>query len=235
MVNTWRIFGEILVSSSFFDLSEEQIKAIKYAKENDQSFFIRQTQFEPKKIDFIAVYRTKKATNEYVANSDLKVSEVTRNILCGKIGKHVSNLFFPLSVIDEENHLTIDELIEAANFLGLDENWFISACALALQEVMIEKLAEKKNISLNKESIKKILNKKKVTVSSDYIPFSEKYKAFQKEARRIGKITMPNLTLDFRNTRNDVIHRGYNPTPEESKIFVEYTVGLLKRLKTIWK
>lgn len=228
--NILSIFGEIPVHSYFFDLSEEDIKKIKRAKEVDQIFFVKQKEFHPEKVDLINVYRTSKTTKEYSANSDMQISEVGKGIINGRIGKNVTKLFFPLSVIDEGK--TIDDLIVAAKFLGLDENWFISTCALQLREVMIVKLAEKKGISLDKESIKKILNKREVKVSPDYVPFGEIYKAFQKEAKRVWDIKMPELTLEFRNIRSNVLHRGYNPTAEESKSFIEYTAGLLERLKT---
>ena len=59
-----KIFGEIPVHTPFFDLNEEELKAIKYAKEEDQSFYIKQTQFEPKKVEYIifSVEMSKKLT-----------------------------------------------------------------------------------------------------------------------------------------------------------------------------
>ena len=233
--NWFWLFGAPTVFSCFFDLSENEVRGIKDAKERNQSLFVKQTQLEPKNVVSVTVYRTEKSTLEYSAPSDMQQSEVERNIIDGKIGKNVTKSFFPLSIIHEERHSTIEDLVMAAEFLGLDENWFVATCALQLQEAMIARLAEKHKISLDKENIKRILNKKEVKISSDFVPFGEKYRAFSKEASRLWDIQMPKLTLEFRNSRNDVLHNGYNPTREESSFFADYTADSLKRLDASFK
>jgi hypothetical protein len=211
-------------------LSEKEVEEIKEGKEQNRSFWVGERRFEPQEIVSITVYETPKKTTEYYADSDMQLSEVKNWIINGRIGKNVTKLFFPLSVIDEEARSKIDELINAAKFLGLDENWFISTCALQLQETMIARLSKNKGILLDKENIKKIMNKKEVKVASDYVPFSEKYKAFSVAIKSLDDIIMPNLTLELIRMRNDVLHYGYNPTTEEANCFVNYTADLLNRL-----
>jgi hypothetical protein len=211
--NFWtKIFGTPLDSNTFgvfFDLSEEEVKEIKKGKEENRPFWVHDTEFEPKQLVSIDVYRTQKSVMEYSAESNMRISEVKSGIINGRIGKNVTKRFFPLSVIDEGAQSKIDDLINAAKFLELDENWFISTCALQLQEVMIEKLAKKREIAFDKENLKRILGRE-VKVPSDFVPFSEKYKAFSKEIKRLDNIDMPKLPLDFRNTRTEVLHYGYN-------------------------
>jgi len=234
--NFWtKIFGTPINSDfttfiQFFNLSKKEVEEIKEGKEQDRPFWVGERRFEPQEIVSITVYETSKKTSDYSADSDMQLSEVMNWIMNGRIGKNVTKLFFPLSVIDEEAHSKIDDLISAAKFLGLDENWFISTCALQLQETMIARLSKNKGILLDKENIKKILNKKEVKVPSEYVPFGEKYKAFSIAIKSLDDIIMPNLTLELIRMRNDVLHNGYNPTTEEATCFVSYTTDLLNRL-----
>ena len=184
--NWFRFLGDPTVFSCFFDLSEREVRGIKDAKEKNQPFYVKKVRLEPQRVVSITVYSTDKSALEYSALSDMQKSEVERNIIRGKMGKNVTKSFFPLSIMPEESHLTIEDLVMAAEFLGLDENWFVATCALQLQEAMIAKLAEKSKISLDKESIKRILNKKEVKVSPDFVPFSEKYRAFSKKQSVCG-------------------------------------------------
>jgi|GEM_PF-2947938 len=120
------------------------------------------------------------------------------------------------------------ELAKLASFLGLDENWFSATCALQLQEVAITLFAKQKNIKLDKKHVERILNKK-----IDSLSFNEKYEAFSKEIKRLYNVDMPILTTQFRKMRAKILHEGYNPQPEEKDAIVQFTLGLLQKLKDI--
>lgn len=226
----------IRVFDRYFDLSIEEVEEIKIAKEENRSFQVRQKRFDPESLISVNVYRTKKSTKEYSAESDMRISEVEERIVNGRIGKDVTSQFFPLSVIAEGTQ-RIDDLMNAAEFLGLDENWFVATCSLQLQEIMIVKLAEKKGVVLDKGRIKEILNKtdEELFESSDYIPFRERYKAFSKEAKHLWGIDMPAMPLAFREMRSQVLHNGCNPTVEDTNFLVDYTTEMLRRLNESFK
>lgn len=69
---------------------------------------------------------------------------------------------------------------------------------------MVVKIAEKKEISLSKSNIEKLLDKNQVKEAADYIPFDLKYKAFSKELRTKYGVDMPQLSL--LGMRRNVLH-----------------------------
>ena len=119
-------------------------------------------------------------------------------------------------------------LITSASFLGLDQNWASSTCALQLQEVAVILVAKKKGIELGKKNIERILNKEVKETS-----FNNQYEAFSKEVKRLYNVEMPILTTHFRKMRVAVLHEGYNPKEEEKESIVSFTIGLLKKLKQV--
>ena len=117
-------------------------------------------------------------------------------------------------------------LIESASFLELDINWSQATCALQLQEVAVTLVAEKKKIKLDKTNVERILNKK----ITGELSFNDRYRAFSKQVKTSFKIDMPRLTTHLRKMRTEVLHQGYNPTPEETESITSFTIGLLKKL-----
>lgn len=120
----------------------------------------------------------------------------------------------------------LDFLIESASFLGLDTNWSLATCALQLQEVAVTLVAEKRNIILDKTNVEKILDKK----IEGELSFNDRYRAFSKQVKASFKIDMPRLATHLRRMRTEVLHQGYNPTPEETESITSFTIGLLKKL-----
>jgi len=120
-------------------------------------------------------------------------------------------------------------LIEPADFLGFDTNWSLATCALQLQEVAVTLVAKKKNIILDKPHVEKVLGKK----IKDDISFNDRYEAFTKQLKDLFNVDMPILTTHLRKMRMKVLHEGYNPKPEETESIVNFTIGLLQRLKGI--
>jgi hypothetical protein len=121
------------------------------------------------------------------------------------------------------------DLMDSASFLGLDVNWFRATCALQLQEVAVTLMAERKNIKLDKANVEKILQKK---IEERELSFNEKYDAFSKQVKSFN-VAMPKLTIDLRNMRTEVLHKGYNPKTEETEAIVSFTIELLKTLEDI--
>jgi hypothetical protein len=121
-------------------------------------------------------------------------------------------------------------LIESAHFLGLDDNWSISTCALQLQEVSIKLVAEKLSIDLNQNNVEKLLNSKFQTKE---FGFNQKYEAFQAEVKRLSQIDMPEMTTHFRRMRVKVLHEGYNPQKEETDAIASFTIGLMSKLESV--
>lgn len=133
------------------------------------------------------------------------------------------------------NSKTIDsfkELQNSASFLKLDNCWFEATCALQLQETAIKLVAKKRGIKLDKRNIENILNKK---IENKFVSFTEQYNAFCKKIKSVDKIKMPFLTTDLRKMRSRVLHDGYNPLPMEVNTIVTFTIGLLKKLDTIYR
>ena len=120
------------------------------------------------------------------------------------------------------------ELAKLASFLGLDKNWFLATCALQLQEVAITLFANQKCIKLDKKHVERILNRK-----IDILSFNGKYEAFSKEMKRLYNVDMPILTTQFRKIRAEILHKGYNPEPEETNAIIGFTLGLLQKLRDL--
>lgn len=214
----------------FFDLNEEDIKRIKEAQERDAVIELHRKRIGSNRILAINVYRTEKSTKELATLYDKKTELVIQNILDGKIGEDVTELFFPPSPLHEDKPLTIIDLLGVVQSLGLDNNWFIATCALQLQEVAVVLLSEKKGIPLNKSNVERILG----SPIEGELTFTKKYEAFSKEVKRLFGVEMPEMLIDMRKIRHKVIHEGKNPTPEEVNSIVTFTIGLLKKLSSIY-
>ncbi|MBU7026371.1 MAG: hypothetical protein HXS48_05465 [Theionarchaea archaeon] len=112
----------------------------------------------------------------------------------------------------EEVSRDFSHLINIGNTIGVDENWIISACALSLIEVMVNKkldeLGEKKEGDFRKRLNRLVEQVKK------------------KEGREVGKIM-----LDiFYSARNKVLHGGGVPTEDEKRKIVDFVGELADKL-----
>lgn len=176
---------------------------------------------EPLNIEEILIRKTKSHSKEY---ADLFERGVARIFKLG-YGTNVTRQFIisPPSPPTEAS-----DLVKAAEFLGLDTNWSLATTALQLQEVAIVIIAKKKGIKLDKPNVERILNRQVGTLS-----FNEKYEAFSKTLKTLYNIEMPILTAHLRKMRTNVLHKGYNPKPEETASIIIFTTGLLKRLNQI--
>lgn len=127
----------------------------------------------------------------------------------------------------EPSELTIN-LMESASFLGLDEDWSLASRALQLQEVAVAFVAKRKGIPLDKADVERMLNKKIESVT-----FNDKYEAFCIQVKDAFRIEMPILTAHLTEMRAKVLQDAYNPQPRETESIVNFTVGLLQKLKNI--
>jgi len=125
------------------------------------------------------------------------------------------------------SELTID-LMESASFLGLDKDWSLATSALQLHEVAVTLVAKRKGVTLDKADVEEKLNRK-----IDSLTFKDQYEAFCMQVRERFGIEMPILTEHVTEVKAKILHEGYNPQPEETKSIVDFTVGLLKKLKEI--
>lgn len=132
-----------------------------------------------------------------------------------------------------ELEASFSSLLVAADFLGLDLNWALSAVALQLHEIAIKKTSRKMGLQLDRMSMKKILGKEIDLASSRYMPFNLQYSAFCKVVEEKRGIRMPRLVEDLRKTRANVLHQGYNPTKEETASIMAFTKGLLEKLRGV--
>ena len=134
------------------------------------------------------------------------------------------------SALSGSNEGSILSLMSSASFLGLDMNWSSAACALILQEVAIMLVAEKLKIDLDETNVERILGSK---IESKDFSFNHQYEAFGSEVKRMFDVDMPFLTTQFRRIRAKIVHDGYNPEPEERESIVNFTTGLLQKLKSV--
>ncbi len=122
------------------------------------------------------------------------------------------------------------EMKISARHFKLNNDWFSITCALQLQEVVVTLVATEKRIKLDRKTVERVLNKK---LKSGYVPFGDKYDAFDKIIEEKYGIIMPQLTKTLRTVRTDVLHRGKTPQPEEVESIIVFTKGLLDKLKAI--
>lgn len=126
-------------------------------------------------------------------------------------------------------HTLIDSLIELAEsceFLGLGFEWILSTTALQLQEVAMTLVAKQLGIELDKSSVSKILRKQ---FEKD-VPFKDKYSAFCKEIKRSKDVTLSILPSDLRGMRTRILHKGFSPPTNETKLITDFTCSFLKDL-----
>jgi len=127
---------------------------------------------------------------------------------------------------------TESDVAKFTKFLGIDRNWMSAAYALQLQEVSIFLVAQKKGISLKREDVKSILHRR---IKDDEWGFDLQYKAFTKEVKRLYNIEISSLPRQLRKMRQEVLHEGYNPKDDETKLTISVTIALLKQLKKVYE
>jgi len=125
------------------------------------------------------------------------------------------------------------ELMKKAQQLNLDINWMLSAISLQLQEIAVLKCASKLNIKLDKKSVEQILHREIEEETTKYLSFRDRYDAFSFRIEQERKTRMPKLTTKLREMRVEVLHKGYNPLPEETDAITKFTLGFLDKLKEI--
>jgi hypothetical protein len=122
------------------------------------------------------------------------------------------------------------ELSLFSEFLGINQDWMISTCALQLQEVSITLVAKKKGIILDKTNVERILKRQ---INKDEHFFSCQYEAFVREAKRLYGFEIPSMAMWLRKMRQAVLHEGQPPTEQEKELAVLATVSLLKELRKV--
>ena len=125
------------------------------------------------------------------------------------------------------------ELMKKAQHLNLDINWMLSAISLQLQEIAILKCASKLSIELDKKSVEQILQRDIKEQTTKYLSFRDQYDAFSFRIEQERKIRMPKLTIKLREMRVEVLHKAYNPLPEETDVITKFTLDFLDKLKEI--
>ncbi|MFA5364666.1 MAG: hypothetical protein WC325_05730 [Candidatus Bathyarchaeia archaeon] len=125
------------------------------------------------------------------------------------------------------------ELIKKAQNLNLDINWIISAISLQLQEIAILKCASSNNIKLDKNNVEKVLGRRLKEQNIKYLSFGDQYDLLSYVLEQEKSVKMPKLTVDLRKMRVRVLHKGYNPVPEETDAIAKFSIGFLDKLKAI--
>jgi len=123
----------------------------------------------------------------------------------------------------------ISDISKFSEFLGINKNWMSATCALQIQEVAVTIVAKQKGIKLDRRNVTEIAKNSQ----SSEPAFSKKYEAFCIEVKNRYNIEMPLLITDLRDMRKSVLHQGYTPKEEEIVPIIYFTLGLLKRLKSV--
>jgi len=140
--------------------------------------------------------------------------------------KDIETKFERLRSIDD-----LSSFIKSIEFLRLGTEWSLATIALQIQEIATIKIADRLNIKLDKANVESILG---IQINDKDFGFSKQYEALSKRVEEIKNVKLPNLTTALRSTRVDILHRGYNPQPEEVNAIVEFTKGFLDRLRTLY-
>jgi hypothetical protein len=155
-----------------------------------------------------------------------------------KLYLNYSGLFLEIVLPDEitkskypigNSYKDLSDLTKFAQFLDIDINWMSATCALQIQEVAVTIVAKRKGIPLDKRNVTQITK----NTESNEPTFAKKYEAFRTEIMNCYHIDMPIMITDFRDMRRSVLHQGYSPKEEEITSIIRFTIGLLKRLKTV--
>lgn len=134
---------------------------------------------------------------------------------------------------EDTEEILAENLLENLGVIGLSKHWASATVALQLQEVAITLFAKKFGIKLDKKNVEKILGRKGEPQKIEFLSFNDRYEAFSKEVESKFKIKMPMLVSDLRKTRVSILHKGKNPTPEDTKSIVGFTRDLVKKLSKI--
>jgi hypothetical protein len=233
------------VDLGYYDMDGEDVrKMVAEPYANGDEFLLGGRRIDPNQIEVIRIYKTEESVEEMMKGLLLRYRDkgfcmnvMVERIRKGEIGQDVTGEFIsslprvqktvPKPQRPEPSSF---DLMNAASFLGLDTNWSSATCALQLQEVAVILVAERKEIKLDKQNIERLLNRKVQETS-----FNDQYEAFSVEAKRLFNIEMPILAMHLRRMRVNVLHEGYNPTPEEKDSIVRFTIGLLQKLKDMYE
>jgi hypothetical protein len=177
-------------------------------------------QWETDQIEKVAIYESKMVEGPKDITPKID-DEVDLNKLTAEITSNINQ------------YETFLELMKKAQNLNLDINWVISAISLQLQEIAILKCASSNNIKLNKNNVKRVLGRELKEETKEYLPFADKYDLLAVEIEQKKKVKMPKLTVDLRRMRTRVLHKGYNPVPEETEGIAKFSFGFLDKLKEI--
>jgi len=212
-----------------FNLPEEIVRQhiVNPYMKNEDFMFVRRAVPRPKILE-IEIFKSEKHSSELIlpnGKSPLETKDNDYIVSCFSLGEVKGVRICTFDFIPSLPKATID-LMGVASFLGLDTNWSQATCALQLQEVAVTLVAEKKKIKLDKTNVERILNKK----IEGELSFNDRYRAFSRQVKASFKIEMPRLTTHLRKMRTEVLHQGYNPTPEETEPITNFTIGLLKKL-----
>ncbi|TDA41939.1 MAG: hypothetical protein DSO07_01920 [Thermoproteota archaeon] len=130
----------------------------------------------------------------------------------------ISSLNLSITLLTDALSLTltgiaqIEELI-SNKFIGLSERWAVAICYLSAMEIIV-------NRKLQKEGIK-----------MDGKDFADKYKALlrilENKGVKVSKLEKE-LPSAFWKLRNQVVHAGYNPTPEELDLITTWVKKIIK-------
>lgn len=166
-----------------------------------------------------------------ITNFKTKINNMEKQNALLKCERFLKTLAVGLNA--EEIDRTESDISKFTTFLGIGRNWMIATYALQLQEVSIILVAQKKGISLKREDVKKILDKKKI--KDDEWGFDLRYKAFTKEVKSLYNIELSSLPRQLRKMRQEVFHEGHNPKEDETKLAISVTIALLKELKKVYE
>jgi len=164
-----------------------------------------------------------------ITNFKAKIGSMEKQRALLKCKRFLKTLAVGLSA--KEIDRTESDIAKFTAFLGIDRNWMSATYVLQLQEVSIFLVAQKKGISLKREDVKRILHRK---IKDDEWGFDLQYKAFTKEVKRLYDIEISSLPRQLRKMRQEVLHEGYNPKEDETKLAISVTIALLKELKKVY-
>lgn len=186
----------LLNSFMLLDCSEEHLRSnIIKPIMSGMRFVFGRVIIYPELIESIVIYETEKKLEQILEDHKKEVlkqrgrsglyydkintiDDVIENIKKGEIGRKTTYNFissFPERDVSKRKPIEIDkDLISFASFLGLDQNWSSSTCALQLQEVAVILVAKKKGIELSKKSVERILNTQIKETSFKARPFINK-------------------------------------------------------------
>jgi hypothetical protein len=165
-----------------------------------------------------------------IVNFKNKVDKLSKRNALLRCERYLKTLATGLKA--KEIDRTESDLVKFTEFLGIGRTWMSATYALQLQEVSITMVAQKKGISLERENVKRILNRK---IKDKEWSFDLQYQAFTKEVKRLYDIEISSLPRFLRKMRQAVLHEGYTPKEDEKELIISVTIALLKELKKVYE